>query len=212
MPQLESPEGGRRRWPAFAKVELREAWEAVQQVQRLGAPGLGLAAESLRAKLPFLQPRSSPDRSRLSSVESFFKYTEEEGAWPPRAAGAGEQRHGRGRAAWGRLAHAPRLRAGKRFFEELDRDNDGRVKLEDLKICMRCAPERSFSLCACRIAAERARRAPLQAPQAAGALRKRVHAARKARLVRRQHWVGGVCGADARARVLHPQGVQLAAA
>ena len=85
MPRLERPEEGRRRRPPlFAKIELREAmggaWEAVQQVQRLGAPGLGLAAESLRAKLPFLQPRSSPDRSRLNSVESFFKYTEEEGA------------------------------------------------------------------------------------------------------------------------------------
>ena len=70
----------------FAKIELKDALEAFQQVQRLGAPGLGLAAEVLRAKLPFLQPRSSPDRSKLSSVESFFKYTEEEGAWP-RAAG-----------------------------------------------------------------------------------------------------------------------------
>ena len=27
---------------------------------------------------------------------------------------------------------------GKRFFEELDRDGDGRVRLEDLKLCMRC--------------------------------------------------------------------------
>jgi hypothetical protein len=32
-----------------------------------------------------------------------------------------------------------RALAGKRFFEELDRDNDGRVKVDDLKICMRCA-------------------------------------------------------------------------
>ena len=40
-------------------------------------------------------------------------------------------------------AQPPPLRAGKRFFEELDRDNDGRVKLEDLKICMRCARKRS---------------------------------------------------------------------
>ena len=39
-----------------------------------------------------------------------------------------------------RLAQPPPAFAGKRFFEELDRDNDGRVKLEDLKICMRCAP------------------------------------------------------------------------
>ncbi len=76
----------------FAKIELREAWEAVQQVQRLGAPSLGFNAggdatpllESLRARLPaFLQPRSVPDRSRLSSVESFFRYTEEEGARAP---------------------------------------------------------------------------------------------------------------------------------
>ncbi len=28
--------------------------------------------------------------------------------------------------------------AGKRFFEELDQDNDGRVRLEDLRQCMRC--------------------------------------------------------------------------
>jgi len=32
----------------------------------------------------------------------------------------------------------PAQPAGKRFFEELDRDGDGRVKLEDLKLCMRC--------------------------------------------------------------------------
>ena len=88
MPRLGRPEAGRRPRPLFAKIELKEAWEAIQQVQRLGAPGLGLAAETLRAKLPFLQPRSSPDRSKLSSVESFFKYTEEEGAWPPHARGA----------------------------------------------------------------------------------------------------------------------------
>ena len=37
-----------------------------------------------------------------------------------------------------RPAHpAPPLTAGKRFFEDLDRDGDGRVRLEDLKLCMR---------------------------------------------------------------------------
>ena len=53
-----------------------------------------------------------------------------------------------GCVGWGgafatRLTQPPPLPAGKRFFEELDRDNDGRVKLEDLKICMRCARKRS---------------------------------------------------------------------
>jgi hypothetical protein len=43
-----------------------------------------------------------------------------------------------------RVAHAPRALAGKRFFEELDRDNDGRIKVDDLKICMRCVPRRSI--------------------------------------------------------------------
>ena len=148
MPRLERPEAGRRQRPLFAKIELKEALEAFQQVQRLGAPGLGLAAEAFRAKLPFLQPRSSPDRSKLSSVESFFKYTEEEGAWPPRALGAAARPRAAAAVVWGgafatRLAQPPPLPAGKRFFEELDRDNDGRVKLEDLKICMRCARKRS---------------------------------------------------------------------
>jgi hypothetical protein len=121
-----------RRRPAFAKID---AWEAVQAVQRLGAPSLGLALtgftgdapllETLRARLPaFLQPRSVPDRSRLSSVESFFRYTEEEGAKRSRAPFL----HACSRAS----------PAGKRFFEELDQDNDGRVRLEDLRQCMRC--------------------------------------------------------------------------
>ena len=64
-----------------------------------------------------------------------------------------------------RAAHAPRALAGKRFFEELDRDNDGRVKVDDLKICMRCAPTQHNG--GARIAAERAPRLPSQAPQAA---------------------------------------------
>jgi hypothetical protein len=65
-----------------------------------------MCPERLRAHLPaFLLALPSPDRSRLSSVESFFRYTEEE---------------------------------GRRFFEELDRDGDGRVTLDDLRLCMRC--------------------------------------------------------------------------
>jgi len=77
----------RPRAPALAKIPpLRDAWEHVLQSQALFGVGLdvrgapALLAE-LRTRLPaFLQPRGVPDRNRLSSVESFFRYTEEEGA------------------------------------------------------------------------------------------------------------------------------------
>lgn len=97
--------------PLFAKIELQSAWDQVQALAQGGEwVGAGLDGgmlERLRARLPsFLNARPTPDRSRLSSVESFFRYTEEE---------------------------------GRRFFEELDRDGDGRVRLDDLRVCMRCA-------------------------------------------------------------------------
>merc|ERR1712205_60169 len=52
----------------------------------------------------FQNPTFQPDRRRLSSVEDFFRYTEEE---------------------------------GRRFFDEMDRDHDGKLKLDDLKVAMR---------------------------------------------------------------------------
>jgi hypothetical protein len=64
----------------FAKIELRGALDQLQH--SLVVPERArLLADSLRQRLPaVLQPRGGPDRSRLSSVESFFRYTEEEGA------------------------------------------------------------------------------------------------------------------------------------
>ena len=63
----------------FAKIELRGALDQLQH--SLVVPERErLLADSLRQRLPaVLQHRGGPDRSRLSSVESFFRYTEEEG-------------------------------------------------------------------------------------------------------------------------------------
>lgn len=152
MPRLARPQKQRaaaeprqlphRRLP-FAAIQLRGALDQLQhgglgQLVPQRARQLG---EELRRHLPaLLQPRGGPDRSRLTSVESFFRYTEEEGArvgggetlllwsddWTPST------------ALLTPCFACLRSTAGKRFFEELDRDGDGRVRLEDLKLCMRC--------------------------------------------------------------------------
>lgn len=86
MPSLARPQRRTVEAPAplrrlpFAKIELRGALDQLQS--SLVVPERArLLADHLRARLPaVLQPRGGPDRSRLSSVESFFRYTEEEGA------------------------------------------------------------------------------------------------------------------------------------
>ncbi len=93
MPLLQRPRREPRarcpaRRPAFARIQLRDAWEHVQTLAQsrqavglIGSKSAPQLLDELRQRLPaFLQPRGVPDRSRLSSVESFFRYTEEEGA------------------------------------------------------------------------------------------------------------------------------------
>lgn len=178
MTQLTRPVRRKRAKPCFARIEAPGLDGAPKKpfsfppifggaIAGAGAAGPGVpdgplslprVLDSLSSRLPAflgLSSRSTPDRSRLNSVEDFFRYTEEEGvravASPVLSSAPGPGicctprlpwPQGCARAPPGSItdATARQTAAGKRFFEELDRDGDGRVKLEDLRVAMRCVP------------------------------------------------------------------------
>lgn len=123
------------------KARFPETWSALERSE---------AANAMKKKFDELtNPSFQPDRRRLSAVEDFFRYTEEEGAY--RVIGNPNGRETSQHSAtpipsrfrWSPEnssrrstdIHSPSTYpSGRRFFDEMDSDGDGRLKLEDLKV------------------------------------------------------------------------------
>ena len=123
------------------KAKFPETWSALERSE---------AANAMKKKFDELtNPSFQPDRRRLSAVEDFFRYTEEEGAY--RVVGNPNGRETSQHSAtpcpsrfrWSPEnssrrstdIHSPSTYpSGRRFFDEMDSDGDGRLKLEDLKV------------------------------------------------------------------------------
>jgi hypothetical protein len=135
----------RRRSLFFAKIDaddlvdkfkqkFPETWSAMERSE---------AANKMMKKFDELtNPSFQPDRRRLSAVEDFFRYTEEEGESSLRSSFSvrvttrqPSSCHARVRARASPTDATPSSSfAGRRFFDDMDSDGDGRLKLEDLKV------------------------------------------------------------------------------
>ncbi|KAL5982589.1 hypothetical protein ACLOJK_016663 [Asimina triloba] len=113
----------------------------LSNVERLRSTLSTVSLTELIELIPHLGRPSKdyPDKKKLFSVQDFFRYTESEGMDDNTiTVESSVEDHGLNARFEEKLLTISTVQVeGRRFFEELDRDGDGQVNLEDLEIVMR---------------------------------------------------------------------------